>query len=270
MDSQRIRENGWCQGAIFREKDSTILSKQFGICLPEGDRLIVLSHDCDVVHSGDSEPNVEVGLVARLDGGVSGHKTYGKNPRFLHLEVDVGADHAAIEIGAALKYSIPRELLENYQPDCDLELDGDHVAQIRRWLANRYSRPALPDAFNSRISVISRNPVRNSLKLKAKYVSGVFIALKTWGELSDGEDYDLTVLATMEVGDYSIEARRVEAGEALAILANALKDSDGINVDDHMLLSEADVSIDDRRNFIRLNFDDLSLRERRDESIAPD
>lgn len=270
MDSQRIRQNGWCQGAVFREEDSITLSEEFGIRIPDGGRLIVLSHDCDVVHSGDAEPNVEVGLVCRLDEGVSGHKTYGKNPRFLHLEVDVGPGRTPVEIGAALRHFIPREHLENYLPDPDFGLSGQHVAQIRRWLSNRYSRPALPDAFNTRVSAISQNPVRRSLKQKAKYVSGLFIALKTWGELSDREDYDITVLATMEVEDYEIEARRIEAGEALAILANALKNSDGINVDDHTLLSEAEVSLDDRRNFIRLNFDDLSLREGRDENIAPD
>lgn len=66
------------------------------------------------------------------------------------------------------------------------------------------------------------------------------------------------------------ECGQVKAAEALAILANALKDADGIEILDHTLRSEARISIDEIRNYVRLNFDDLSHREGRDENIPPD
>jgi hypothetical protein len=270
LDSQKIKENGWCQGAVFKYEDSQELCAESGIDLPDGDRLIVLSHDCDVVHSGDAEPNVELAVVKSLATGVSGHNTFGKSPRFLHLEVESGNDHLAIEIVAALRHFIPREKLEDYLPDGDFKLSKDQVAQIRRWLSNKYSRAALPDAFNTKISAIYKNPVRRKLKKKERYVSGLFVALSEWGELGDGDEYGVALLATMEVGDYAIEERRVEAGDALTILVNALSDAEGIDVLDHELRSEAKVSLDERRDFVRLSFDDLSLRDGRGENIPPD
>lgn len=270
MDSQKIRENGWCQGAVFEIEDSQALCADLGIDLPDGDRLIVLSHDCDVVHSGDAEPNVELAVVRTLATGVSGHNTFGKSPRFLHLEVESGNDHLAIEILAALRHFIPREKLEDYLADGDFKLSKDQVAQIRRWLSNKYSRAALPDAFNNRISAIYKNPVRRNLKKKERYVSGLFVALSEWGELDDDDDYSVALLATVEVDDYAIAERRIEAGDALTILVNALSDADGIDVIDHELRSEAKVSLDERRNFVHLNFDDLSLRDGRNENIPPD
>lgn len=201
---------------------------------------------------------------------MSGNNTFGKNPRLLHIGLQGTDVFQAFELGAAQRFFIPREILERYAPDESQAISTNHIDHIRRWLANRYNRAALPDAFNERISSIWRDPVRRELKRKGKYISGLYIALVDWGELSHGEVYETGLLATMETDDYITEDRRVEAGEALGWLATALSGCDGISLGDHELRSERDVSLDDRRNYVRLNFDDLSLREERGRNIAPE
>src|ERR1700739_1644925 len=80
------RDIPWRQGHLL---DSGTI-KALGVCnlqSPEKTAVIVVSHDCDLVQSIESEPNVEVIVGRFLAEKANGNFTYSKNARKLHLEI---------------------------------------------------------------------------------------------------------------------------------------------------------------------------------------
>jgi hypothetical protein len=96
IDAAAIQNLGWRQGSVFTLQASTpvvvanrerISVPQFTI--PDEARLILVSHDCDIVHPGPHEPRIEVCPAVRLNGALSGNFTGTRNPRRLHIELEI-------------------------------------------------------------------------------------------------------------------------------------------------------------------------------------
>ena len=99
------------------------------------DRLIVTSHDCDIV-SPDlrKEPFVEVvrGRIATA-GKVDKQLSGGRNPRILHLAFEAEATVAVLVCSVHDRWSIPRELLMGEVPHG--QLADKERRLVAEWLA---------------------------------------------------------------------------------------------------------------------------------------
>ena len=152
------------------------------------DRLIVTSHDCDIV-SPDlrKEPFVEVvrGCIATA-GKVDKQLSGGRNPRILHLAFEAEATVAVLVCSVHDRWSIPRELLMGEVPHG--QLADKERRLVAEWLAKRYIRAAFPTAFDRRWRAKTKAWQR-LLRRYSEWLQGVYLRLNTLAELPEDAPY---------------------------------------------------------------------------------
>lgn len=254
FDVEGLRGKGWRQGALVLQPDMSRLELTPPIEADPGpdDCLIVVSHDCDLLHRElEKEPFVEF-VVARSVESAAGDILFAKSPRRLALQ---SAEYT-FEVDAHSKCRAYRQAIMTLAPggflsDLDLRI-------LRRWLANRYSRAAFPDAFNGRSSRVGEK-VKKILR-GVPDLSGIFLST-TEVELAAADPYRIVVIGCMPALAYGHQGRRIACQEAVDKISSFLDGCDGIEVVDSELRSEAAVSLDDLHFMKRWDYDSLSYRD---------
>ena len=248
-----IRSNGWKQGAILPHELLIKAADKWGIDTDEARCGVVISQDCDLVHSSfETEPYAEV-LVAQTAPGTDGNRRWAKNPRIIQLALG----NSLLDLCIHDRHRLQREMLCSYRPQEDLELDAESIRQLRSWLARRYKRAAFADELNNRIKTVES---KISKKLKsAADLTGIYV-LVTDDELEAGQDYEIDLRATMLPDDYDNWTRLEKCQTLLDETVYILNSVDGINVVNHATLSEDDVTLNDLRYLKRWDWDSLTLR----------
>jgi hypothetical protein len=144
------RDTPWRQGALL-PRDAVDALNPSPLQDPDTVAAVVVSHDCDLVQSPQTEPAVEIIWGCRI-GQPDGNYTYGKNPRRLHLPVNREAMTGWVDLDARQKRAIAKQALAGHRPDDSVHLTTDGKSILQRWLAARYRRAAFPDEFNRRLS----------------------------------------------------------------------------------------------------------------------
>lgn len=259
MPWSEIRTNGWRQGNFLNESCTPNILTQCNQDCHADSRLILLSHDCDIVHNGNSEPNVEVCIAEPLLAGPNGNYTHGKNPRILHLDIDHPDTPAHFEIHASKRFWIDRKALIDFTPDENLILKDSELDILVNWVAAKFNRAAFPDSFNKRLET-SRKDIHKIAKKSGRHLSGVYFALSTLEELNDGEQYSLMMLGLMEPDKYSDQDLRNRCSEAITKISTKINSCIGIEVEDYQVRSEDEISLHEISQFARFPFDYLSFR----------
>jgi hypothetical protein len=153
---------------------------------------------------------------------------------------------------------VGREVLLLAPPCATRRIDGEEVDLIADWVAKRYTRAAFPDAFNDRL-VPAAKKIERVLKRRGEFLCGIYLTLSSWGELPDGEPYEVILRATMLKSDMASRKSEQQSAEAVDELAAVMSSCDGIDVIDASLVSESEFSLDDLRNSARWDFDHRSL-----------
>lgn len=199
FDAHAIAKLGWRQGAVLRADLAAEARERAprGIVFADGDRLIVTSHDCDVVNERlEKEPVVEVlrATVVTRDKRDK-QQEWGRNPRTIQFAI---ADAAGGELEVAAKaherWVIPREQLMR-EPPC-MVLDAKTRRLIAEWLAKRYIRAAFPTAFDARRRLKMREWTR-LLEDDSRWVQGVYLALNTLDELDERTPYKVDLIVAV-------------------------------------------------------------------------
>lgn len=253
--------HGWCQGSLIREQDNVQFAPHLtNIDLPEGYRLIVISHTCDMVHADlGKEPVAEVLLVAVAPGKPNGSVTSCRSPRILHMPLT--CDDGEIRHVQAKRINVrqvPRELFQHIQPDTTSQLDERGLATLERWLTLRYSRAELPDAFVERLRP-ALDHMKAALKPLAHEIDSIYMAINSEVDLPTGEPYNVTLFGIMQIEDFEQPGVKAQAETAMAAVAAAMQGCEGIEVLDSDVVSAAEFSLDHVRHAILMNFDYVSL-----------
>ena len=116
-----LLKSEWRQGAILPRElvpDGTLPS------LAAEAKLLVISHDCDVVNSSyDLEPYIEVVVLnPKPDAEQNGILLTGRNPRTLQCFLEASGKESLYEIDIHRKYRIERGVLENGTRDVTLKI----------------------------------------------------------------------------------------------------------------------------------------------------
>lgn len=263
MSGDGVKERGWRQGSLA-EADLVARLGESG-CVPglasEDLVLIVLSHDCDVTNASfEAEPDVEL-VAARFvpEGARNGSFSHGKNPRRIQFEIVDGTDCRLAEAYARDRFTVDRRLLLEFGPDANRSCEPPTVEALAQWLARRYVRSALPDAFNHRTRP-AIGGLKKALKRHGSDITALFVSLNAWTELVEGESYQLVVSATMRDSTFCDPVRRQVAQRALDVMQEKLERCDGIDGVEGRLVSESDVTLEDLRYMRRFDvFDYLSV-----------
>lgn len=264
---EMLERSGWRQGSIVRiEEMSTLLAES----TEEHDKntiLIIASQSCDI--ACDSDPYIEIS-ICRLIESLRGDFTFNKNPRTLHTEVKVKTGNLDInrniyvELNAYKKIQISKQLFLPLTPDETRVLPNKHLEGYVSWLAARYSRPALPTAFNNRI--IKADPKRK-LRKKAKsidtHLSGIYIELLPETELPDDQHYKVNLLG-LAAADFEGDLTLSET--VINDYAEVMRAA-GMDVTARVA-KEDQISIAVIKRFKRFYYDDLSIKN--DSPLPPE
>ncbi len=223
-------------------------------------KLILLSHSCDIVQgSYELEPYVEF-FVARPASRLEGTKTMGKNPRNLQFHVVVNGEDKLYEISVHEKYRDQRSILEHGSPEASCRLSQRDVRIMGRWAGKRYSRPALPTAFNNRISC-SIKKFKKALEQYGAEVSGIFIFFESERELADNEPYRIIVRVVAPQTILEDDREEQTLLTLVTKLREAFANCPGIELDELKLDSEAEFSLEDLKSSKVWDYEYLSISE---------
>lgn len=267
IDAALIEHLGWRQGSIFTLPASIpiVRAHRDGIAvpqytIPDDCRLILVSHDCDVVHRGVHEPRVEVCPAVRLNGGLDGNFTGTRNSRRLHIELEIGGALQAFELRAPTRFSVPREILQESAPDPEARIRSKHHEYFCHWLAKRVRRTALPTEFDRRVGAQTRAQMRNVLRPLSDSIDSILIAINPDGvELASEEPYVVQVAALMDADDYADAQRRAAVDGAMNHIEALLEQCPGLELDACVSQSMATMTLEVYRDFDLWDYDELSF-----------
>jgi len=228
-------------------------------------KLVLISHDCDIVHHSYAlEPYVEF-FIARPAVKQDGSKTKGKNPRHLQFHLSIDGKSELYEISIHEKYRDARNVLERGEPALSSSISQTDIRMISRWAAKRYSRPAFPSSFNDRISAAAKKKIKRTLEQYGGKVSGIFIFLETDHELQADQTYRVVVRVVAPKSALDNDEEERVLIKLIAELQTAFAICPGIEVMELKLDSEADFSLEDF-NMCRLwDYEFLSVSEEGEE-----
>ena len=194
FDSEALAKLGWRQGSILGPRLAQLAHEYAPAKAIVGeDRLIVTSHDCDIVNSSlEKEPVVEVlragiATARKVDKPHSG----GRNPRTLQLAFEAGATTTVLHCSVHDRWTIPRDLLLREEPQG--QLADKERRLVAEWLAKRYIRAAFPTAFDRRWRA-KLKAWQKLLERHSEWLQGVYLRLNTLVELSEEAPYRCHVL----------------------------------------------------------------------------
>lgn len=264
FDYIKIVKNGWKQGSCLIIDHQQILDKNNNP-LKKG-LYIIISQDCDVVNSSlDKEPFVEILFVTEITE-VDGSLTNGKNPRILHF-LGKNSDLAKhLQLVIHEKYFLPREHLVTLIPEENISLESESLEILIRWLANRYTRTAFPDAFNLRVrNVVPK--IKTILKQYGNNTYGLFVRLNTYKELDSGEIYKLFFYILFNPKHNENSSAIDEFDNCLEKISQQLSGLPGVEVIQSQRLSIDDISHFEYLKLKKWDFDYISYAANGDGEI---
>ncbi|GMV69552.1 MAG: hypothetical protein AMXMBFR76_19910 [Pseudomonadota bacterium] len=201
------RDTAWRQGDLLICETAAALN--LVAAAEDGRRVIVITHDCDLPHDGESYVEVIIAeSVVKPDPQLS----YAKNPRRLHLAYqNSDALPLILELRHGDRRSVPKgDFAECAVKDNSLALPVDAKRALKQWLAARYGRPAFPNEFEERLrkGKVERK-IAKILEPNAKYLVGLFFDLseQRGAEAVGGEPYALSVSVVYDATEGGSDAR---------------------------------------------------------------
>jgi hypothetical protein len=153
--------------------------------------------------------------------------------------------------------TLPKETLVGLQPDIDRQLEDRQLKSYVAWLSARYSRPALPTAFNNRISVTDpKEKLRKKAKKCNEQLVGIYVELLPDAEVKDDEPYHVNLLGLLPAG---FDEDTIKAENAIKAYAELMRNA-GMKVVP-VVRREDEITIAAIKRFKRFYLDDLSFRE---------
>jgi hypothetical protein len=267
-DASKINLSGWHQGSVLPGALADPLGAERVAGWGDGSVLVVLTQDCDLVHpSYEVEPNVELIAGAFVDAADNGLR-HGRNPRRLHVDVDRGGGRAVVAFSVQGRLVVPRSALEEHAPHPGIRLGREDRRLLCEWVAKRYVRAAFPDAFNERAQAAHRT-IEKALKRGGEHVTGLFLMIEPDDECASGQDYRIILRVTARAATLADETIEVTLVRLAKAIADALAACDGVLVEDHQLVSEAEFTLEDLRFFKRWDWDYRSHSGEPGGEVAP-
>ncbi len=224
-----------------------------------GGKLVVLSHDCDLVNeSYEVEPYVELLVAVPKEAKDRNSVLFnGRNPRKLQFLAQENGDDRLYEIDIHLKCRVERRLLEKGNKDASITIRESDVVAIAKWAARRYSRPSVPTAFRDRIGNTIQNKILKKMKRDGEDIGSILLAFNTVEELADDKPYRVILWVVVDPEVCENDAQEQRAIGVVSELQKLLAQCKGIEIDAD-LRKTSDITLKDMESLVRWDFDYLS------------
>lgn len=264
-----LEAKGWLQGSFVCPEDMKFFKDKFSQ-IPKEDNiyLITASQSCDVCGLMDREPYIEFSIAKKLEN-FDGNLLHNKNPRKLHLEAQDMTNgeilQSYFELVAYEKIIIEKSDIQAYkeiEPYEGFSLTTKTIDNFANWLAGRYNRPALPNAFERRLSDqwSKKKQAKQSGKVGENLI-GIYVDLNTYDELADDKPYKVDLLfMVMEVSLAKPEVME-EISKLNQLYIENMQEA-GFEIKTNKISSENKVSVKIFRTYKRLPYlDELSYKD---------
>jgi hypothetical protein len=246
------------QGSLFSVESTRDL---LGAQHPGGEaRLILATHDCDILHQGTHEPKIDA-FVAAPAQRVSALDTKARNARRLHIPIVIDGVIRDYEIKFWSRTVLPRECLKAHAPANEAAL-GANLPIFREWLGKRFDRAAWPDCFNERLKCQRTDrEIRAVLTASEHCFRDIFLAIEPDAEelAEDAVPYVVRVAMVMTEANAG-RADIVEEAQRCAIaLPNVLRACPGIEVEAVETITDTDFTLADLDTYLFWDLTDLSF-----------
>lgn len=214
------------------------------VALSERSFCVVITQDCDIVHTPpEEEPFIEF-IIGNLSEDRSCKN--GKNPRKLHLE----NNGQILEFTIHNRFFVKKESLASFEfSDTLFEITADNTKVLRKWLGSRYTRAAFPDEFNARLAKAKVSKLTE--KGISSRISHIFFEVED-RELPSEEIYQLNVMVVVDNSDdvnkNDIEDAYFEVFEHIEGIETNLR-----------VVTEDEVTLKDLHNYKRWDKDSISF-----------
>jgi len=205
------------------------------VSVQKDDWLIVVSQTCDVVAKNlETEPFVEVLLCTQIKK-LRTQFIDMRSTRTLDFRPNRETHEAVFLTAHAVKdrFLVPRNLFVNFHPDKYRCLSTVAARRVMAWFALRYSRPAWPEAFVSRLRSAG-DALEAALEPLRDEIAEIRIALdEPEKELDDEQPYSIVVFFVVdeEIWNKDVKAR-TDIYDAYAAFTSQLNNCDGIKVNE--------------------------------------
>jgi hypothetical protein len=187
----RIETLGWRQGSFLPPTLIALATGPDGKAAPPDDLYLVVTQSCDLVHAKiQGEPWCEalrLRRVPRLDGTFQ----HGRNGRKIHVQVLENGAPLAAEGQAFDRFFLPREKLAEHPPAPSFMLR--ELTLVVDWLGRRYSRPAFPHSFNTRVAS-QQSAIKTFLEKNHFLLRSLYIRLSSFDDMPADQSYRLKLL----------------------------------------------------------------------------
>lgn len=222
------RDTPWRQG-LWLSADSVRALDFLSGALAEELAVVVISHDCDLAQSPESEPEVEV-IVGRVVAEAHGAYTNTKNLRRLHLPCTAGTRRVTVELDATGKRMVAKRAsdathgLADHVPEPSVRLKPEELRILQMWLAARYRRAAFPDEFDRRLKNETKLAERlgKLFKSRGSHITALFFEVDGHREVhhSGADDpYELRIVVVYSTQQDPAAAQQAAAESAVQIEA---------------------------------------------------
>jgi hypothetical protein len=196
--SEKLARLGWARGRVLSPDHATKLACLMRIAETDYTHatenwILVASQTCDLLpFVDDSEPFVEL-IVGRPISVLDSNRANLQSTRWLDVRVAPGGQ--ALRLSATQRYFVLRTALEDAAPDQNRVLDETATAKMGAWLGLRYTRPAWPDEFVSRLRPKER-PLAKLLgkKQSAADIEEIWVTLDPREEILSSDPYRLSIV----------------------------------------------------------------------------
>jgi hypothetical protein len=171
----------WRQGDFVDPRDFAAID----IKGADSTRALVISHSCDL--AGDDEEFAEI-----LIGEVTEHQQHanGHSVRLLDLKAASSAKQEIVRFNITNRRQIDKSRLHSLVPDAS-RMSVSELSILKRWLAQRYSRPEFPDAFVERMKKC--DGFEKWAKKHSMVLSGVYFGTEDLEITDEQTPYELRI-----------------------------------------------------------------------------
>jgi hypothetical protein len=266
------RETHWRQGDLLTQESSLELRL---IEPNQNSWAVVITHDCDLPHAGESFVEVIVAVICDQDDPQLSHA---KHPRRLQLtfNLESGQGKVLLELRHVnRKLILKKEFDQKAQKQKTGLLPTNDKRTLKHWLAARYGRASFPNEFETRLDKAAdkKNPIKKQiakiLDSEARHLVGLFFDLDSQRgcEAVKNEPYVLKVSVVYDSIEGGPEARG--AAEQVAI---AIKDlfektygkpevATEIALEACVAIADTDITLADLRRVDQWRLEYMSLRD---------
>ena len=198
LDTELLKnklDEGWRQGTILSVESSKLL-KEHNVDQSEC-VLVIITQTCDLLyHSLELEPTADL-LYGEIRKGPL-PKRAGKSFREYELALDDQNEDKHLYVTARPRLEVCRHKLFDLGKKHEFQPIARSSAWFSRWLGEKYSRPAFPNAFDRKLSEKKRKDKIADAVKNLKSCTGLYLGLSSWGELPTSETYQVSVVILLQ------------------------------------------------------------------------